>query len=444
MTEQQAQQAIDDGDFLAAIAIIDALLQLEPAQPKLWQQKALSLLSLGQPEAAIIAAEQAIRLTPGIAISHQLLGKAHKMLGNVSAAIAAYKQAAYCYLDQKDKINAQKCFRQLEQLKSSKTRTRPLLSASEFLAAAIDKIKADQTHEALQDLNWLLNVEPDNIEALGQRGLLHARLGHYQDAVEDFSKATTLAPDLPAIKLQRAEMRLLLGDVQGTKTDCTDLLNHSALDPGKIYTLRGQAYQQLNEWDNAFKDFSNALGINPQNADCYEARGKVYEFLDNTDEAIKDYRQAATLYLEQGNAAKHQAMIQMLKTVHSGFEMIEQLIRVPIKYFSNGIPVIDVLFNHQFRFEMIVDTGTAMTCINLHMAERVGLRADKFEEFRLGDGQLIEEPVGIIDSIAIGLAEANYLEVAISPELSIGLLGQNFLSRFDIHILQTEIELGFR
>ena len=444
MTEEQVQQAIDEGDFPAAIAAIDALLQTESAQPKLWQQKALSLLSLGQPEAAIIAAEQAIRLVPGMAVSHQLLGKAHKELGNIPAAIAAYKQAAYAYLDVKDKVNAQHCLRQLEQLKPTKTPTRPLLTASEFLSTAIDKIKANQAQEALQDLNWLLNLEPDNIEALGQRGLLQARLGDYQAAVEDFSRATTLAPDLPAIKLQRAEMRLLLGDAQGASKDCSELLKQSALEPGKIYTLRGQAYQQLNEWDNAFKDFSNALGINPQNADCYEARGKVYEFLDNTDEAIKDYRQAATLYLEQGNACKHQAMMQKLKTVHTGFEVIEQLIRVPIKYFSNGIPVIDVLFNHEFRFEMIVDTGAAMTCINPYMAERLGLRTDKFEEFRLGDGQLIEEPVAIVRSIAVGLAERNHLEVAISAYLSIGLLGQNFLSHFDIHILQTEIELGFR
>ena len=399
---------------------------------------------MGKPEAAIIAAEQAIRLAPGMAISHQLLGKAHKTLGNIAAAIAAYKQAAYAYLDLKDKVNAQHCLKQLERLKSTQTPTRPLLSAAEFLSAAIDKIKANQTQEALQDLNWLLNLEPDNIEALGQRGLLQARLGYYQAAIEDFSRATTLAPDLPAIKLQRAEMRLLLGDAQGATKDCSELLKQSASEPGKIYTLRGQAYQQLNRWDDAFKDFSNALGINPQNADCYAARGKVYEFLNNTDEAIKDYRQAATLYLEQGNADKHQAMLQKLKTVHTDFEMIEQLIRVPIKYFSNGIPVIDVLFNQELRFEMIVDTGAAMTCINPYMAERLRLRTEKFEGFRLGDGQLIEEPVGIVRSIAVELAERHNLEVAISAHLSIGLLGQNFLSHFDIHILQTEIELGFR
>ena len=43
MTEEQAQKAIDERDFPAAIAAIDALLQTEPAQPKLWQHKALSL-----------------------------------------------------------------------------------------------------------------------------------------------------------------------------------------------------------------------------------------------------------------------------------------------------------------------------------------------------------------------------------------------------------------
>ena len=62
----------------------------------------------------------------------------------------------------------------------------------------------------------------------------------------------------------------------------------------------------------------------------------------------------------------------------------------------------------------------------------------------MADGSVINAPIGYFRSVAIQQAKAENLEVAILPRYSTGLLGQNYLWRYDVRILQTEVELYLR
>ena len=163
MSYQQAMQA---GDYGVAIATLETLLQNDPNQPKLWYTKAVALLSLKQPTAAIIAIEQALRLNPNMAIAHRLLAKAHRQTGDTSKAIMAYKQATRLYLNAQDRTNAQACLAEIETLRPN---TEPLISSKGFLDDAIAATQQGNYRKAIQDLNWLLQLETHNVEALVQR-----------------------------------------------------------------------------------------------------------------------------------------------------------------------------------------------------------------------------------------------------------------------------------
>lgn len=448
MSYQQALQDIESGNFEAAIAQLDALLRVDPNQPELWKTKALALLSSKQPEAAIVAAEQAIRLSPSMAMAHRLLGKAYSMVGNNQKAIPAYKIAARHYLDRQDKTNAQACLERIDRLRPQNISSQSLKSSQLFLEAAIAKIQAGRHRDALGDLDWLLNLEPDNARALAQRGMLQTQLRNNQAAASDLARAIKLAPNDPDLRLQRAQMRLLLGDAHGAIADLSALLQSKSAISSQVYTLRGRAYQQIGDLDNAFKDFSNALGIDPNDAACHKSRGDVCEATDDLEEALANYRQAATLFFDRGAWNDYESLQRLIKTLESKLqiqkEKASRIIHIPIKEFRGGTPVIEVVFNGHCPCDMILDTGAGITSLTQEMAHLLNIVPTGTKYFQVADGRIVEKSVGFVRSIAIGQAKIDNLEVAISPTAAHGLLGQNYLWRYDVRILRTEVELHLR
>lgn len=60
----------------------------------------------------------------------------------------------------------------------------------------------------------------------------------------------------------------------------------------KAYFNRGNAYIDKNNYDQAIKDYTKVIELNPQNADAYNNRGASYINKNNYDQAIKDYQKA--------------------------------------------------------------------------------------------------------------------------------------------------------
>ncbi|MBU7582657.1 MAG: retroviral-like aspartic protease family protein [Nostoc sp. TH1S01] len=117
-----------------------------------------------------------------------------------------------------------------------------------------------------------------------------------------------------------------------------------------------------------------------------------------------------------------------------------RVFRVPIKRHFGRTPVIDVTFNNQKTFEMIVDTGANGTLITQAMANALRIKPTGTLQAQTADGSQVELATGKIQSIAAGGAVANNLEVAIASKAGIGLLGHDFFGDYDIKILQTAVE----
>lgn len=118
----------------------------------------------------------------------------------------------------------------------------------------------------------------------------------------------------------------------------------------------------------------------------------------------------------------------------------DRIFRVPIKRRFGRTPVIDVTFNNQKTFEMIVDTGANGTLITQKMANILQIKATGILQAQIADGTQIQFPTGKVKSITAGGVIANNLEVAIAPKADIGLLGHDFFGNYDIKILATEVE----
>ncbi|MEM9213579.1 MAG: tetratricopeptide repeat protein [Cyanobacteria bacterium P01_F01_bin.150] len=333
MDYQQALQDIRAGRFETAIAQLDELIQSDASQPKVWQAKAVALLSSGSVDAAIVAAEQVLRLNPAQADAHQLLGTAYKQQGDLPQAIAAYKQATRCYLNHQNKAKAQSCITQIEQLsvqlsshqnahrvtsektspsqpqtrQRSESSTRfaspvsnqPLPSPVDFLAEAIAKGKRGKRHEALSDLNWLLELDPNDVDGLAHRGMLHAQTGNHRAAIRDLERAMALAPDNPKVCLLRSRARLYMGDDFGAIADLSHLLQNQADNQVMLYYLRGRAYLKIRNVDQAIRDCETLVSLDANYAEGYELGGAIYESIGKWEDAIAHYRKAEACYSNQ-------------------------------------------------------------------------------------------------------------------------------------------------
>lgn len=120
------------------------------------------------------------------------------------------------------------------------------------------------------------------------------------------------------------------------------------------------------------------------------------------------------------------------------------LFQIPIKRREAGIPVIDVTFNGQKTFEMMVDTGASGTVLTLKMAQALKLQPEGAVIVNTPSQTNVPMPLSRVTSIATGGLIVENVVVAISPSLPMGLLGQDFLSIYDVTIKEKTIELRTR
>ncbi|MGF1514356.1 MAG: tetratricopeptide repeat protein [Elainellaceae cyanobacterium] len=493
MTYQQAIAHIDAENFVDALRVLDQVLTKEPQRAEAYYQRGRVRAKLGdlpgaiadygkairlqptaeaylsravlqlasrQVSAAVADGQQAVALNDQLAAAHRLLGRAYGQGGahqDKGRAIAAYKSAARAYLNQGDKANARDCLSQIEQLQRSHPTTppplqtalttpAPLMSPEAFLQQARARIAQGQYSQALSDLDWFLQFDPDHIEALCDRSTVFAHLGQGEAAIRDMARAFKLQPD-PDLYLKRGKMRLALGDAYGAVADFTHLMAAQGHSP-ELFLQRGRGHQKMNDFDSAFKDFSNGIGTGSDRAALYCARAEVQDAMGDKDGAIADYQQAASLCLEQGNWAGHQKMAARINKLKGVVQRQSdekaaaeaRTIRVPIKYRQGGTPVIDMLLNGQHAFEMVVDTGAGMTVITEYMARAIGLQRSGWCQAQVADGRWVNLESGWMRSLGVQSAIIHNVRVAVVPDSAAGLLGQDFFTAYDLRILDREIE----
>lgn len=419
-------------------------------------QRAMLYLAEGNPGQAIADAQRALQLEKSAA-AFQLLGKAYAQQAKFTDAIAAYKQAAQSYLDRRDKENTRLCFDQIQALQALEAEKRSSLialptprqftfepvSTPDFLQKVRSKIEQGNYPEAQFDLTWLLNLEPNQTEALCLLSQVYAKRGNPTAAIATITQAQTLDPQSVEIKVQRAIVRSLIGDAAGAIADFTTLIRED-LGNAELYLQRAQAHGRAGDWDNAFKDYSNAIGISPQNPAAYFARAAVQQEMGELEGSLADYQQAASIWFDRGDGAMHQKAIaqanSLLDTKKAKEAAEAAIIRVPIKYRIAGIPVIEAVFNGQYTFDVVLDTGAGRSLISPKMAQVLNIQPTGRAWGRVADGRAIEFDAGWVRSIEVGRAIVQNLEVMIAPLEVEALLGQDFLSGYHVRLLPNEVE----
>ncbi|MDX1775603.1 MAG: tetratricopeptide repeat protein, partial [Desulfobulbales bacterium] len=112
-------------------------------------------------------------------------------------------------------------------------------------------------NQAIKDFSRALEINPNYVDGLINRGNAYAKLGRFNDALMDFNHA---------LKFEKKD--------------------------AELYNSRGEIYLQNNMFDEAIKDFTAALVLNPMYSDVYLNRGRAYSEKGMPDEAMADFNQA--------------------------------------------------------------------------------------------------------------------------------------------------------
>lgn len=123
----------------------------------------------------------------------------------------------------------------------------------------------------------------------------------------------------------------------------------------------------------------------------------------------------------------------------------QRVFKAPIKRRVRGTPVIDVTFNGTQKFEMVFDTGASGTVITQAMAKSLGIVSQGEVTANTASAKGVKFGIARVESIAVGEAVERNVQVAIGgPDLEIGLLGQDFYSKYDVSIKQDVVEFHSR
>lgn len=148
---------------------------------------------------------------------------------------------------------------------------------------------------AIQACTVLIRNDPNDAKAYSDRGVEYAKIGDYDRAIADYSKAITIRPDFVQAYNNRG-VSFLSGkdDPSRAIADYTKAID---LNPRFVYAYlnRSSAYSYIRAYDSALKDFTVAISLNAASNTAFYSRAKAYEALGRKDDAIVDYRQALAI-----------------------------------------------------------------------------------------------------------------------------------------------------
>lgn len=143
---------------------------------------------------------------------------------------------------------------------------------------------------AAWEIYGYVSSAPDRARAKFDEAMKNMGQGNYERAVNGFSRALSIWPQMADAYIERGVARHYLKDDDQALAD----LDHATqIDPslGAPYTVRGTIYRDRGDMQRAMQAMTKGIDVQP-GLDAYYERGQLYEALGDHAKAIEDYDQA--------------------------------------------------------------------------------------------------------------------------------------------------------
>lgn len=179
-------------------AILDCTrsLELTPTNPNDYLNRGLAYYRLRQPHAALTDFNQALELRPEDYRAYYNRGLVQFDLANYEGAIADYNQSL---------------------IHSSAFPNAPL--ADIYNDRAIAYLAIHHPHQALADLNQVLQFNQDDAKAYFNRACCHEQMGNWEASLKDYDRLLEANPDYPQAYVNRAMLHQRMGHIKAAIVD---------------------------------------------------------------------------------------------------------------------------------------------------------------------------------------------------------------------------------
>lgn len=207
-----------------------------------------------------------LRVAPGAALIHNLVGAAHQALGQSHEAVAAWQWALKLQPDYGEVLRSlagalNKLDRHSEAMACLERAPAPGGQEAEILTLKADALSGlGRDAEALAAYDRALEMKPDHAIAWNSRALCLERLGRVEDAVASLRQALDIIPDYVAARLNLGRVQTFSG-VDRDVAEMEAWWTGDTLAPADRMVLGfalGKAYDDIGETDRAFAIFVEA------------------------------------------------------------------------------------------------------------------------------------------------------------------------------------------
>lgn len=152
-----------------------------------------------------------------------------------------------------------------------------------------------QSEAALAIVNAAIEKYPDIEYFLYLKTGLDFNLCNWKELGKDAENALSRMPNHPALLWASAYAKMANKKYYNAIADL-DKAIYFAPSMSHSYQIRGQCYECLNDYKQAYRDYSICLSLDPKNDFAYHRRGHTLESLDNLPAATKDLQRRALIY----------------------------------------------------------------------------------------------------------------------------------------------------
>lgn len=259
----RGQTHLDLGQIYEAVSDLTVALTLDPGYVPALKARSLARLALKNPVGALQDAEAMIQADPHQAAAYQLGGVAARRSNQIKQAIGYFTKAARLYLTAGNTEAAKQCLAQAERLRPQTPKAIP----------------ADFMPNSALASSQLGNPSAVTVQSSDNTGLPGGTIADFTTPKAFYAQA-----------IARAQQ----GDTTGAFRELSWALANVTIDEDAL-CCRGTIHSLCGQWQDAIKDFNQAIRLNPNYVAAYRGRGKARYRLNDCAGAIEDLSQALAL-----------------------------------------------------------------------------------------------------------------------------------------------------
>ena len=291
---------------------------------------------------------------------------------------------------------------------------------------------------ALDDINHLLNREPNSAALHFEKGTICLRSSDTICALDAFHTATQYDSQNPANWSALGLVQLMLSQDDAALSSLSTSIDYGSKWAGD-YMNRGIIYYRRHNYRSALADYDKAVELAPKDAQCYYNRGVLRQELGDYNRALEDFTQAIDISPEQIELYYQRGMVQLqLQQWHQALQDFQTIIQkrpyfLPAYYLAaqaetslgNG-KVAFQLRQQAYELEQKKDSIQSQSlATSMHIATSQPQQRDRKKEFSALAAQNQESNgnENKYDSDTRGAIQKKYIDVVNEPNILLSYYG---------------------